>query len=207
MAKKKLLLVEGTDDFHVVLNLQGDRGFRVLDTAEIEDCKGDDKLLGSLPTRIKASEDAIIGVLLDADVDIHGRWNAVRSLLTRAGYGEVPENPDPKGTILEPVAGTLLPRIGIWLMPNNLDPGMLEDFLRTLVPADDPHLPIADSTVNGLPDRRFSDNHRSKAIMHTWLAWQKEPGKPFGQAITIRFLESNSANADNFCDWLKRLFS
>jgi len=42
--------------------------------------------------------------------------------------------------------------------------------------------------------------------MHTWLAWQEEPGKPLGTAITAKFLDANVAQVDVLVAWLKALF-
>jgi hypothetical protein len=51
------------------------------------------------------------------------------------------------------------------------------------------------SSVAAIPEaeRRFGPLAEPKAIIHTWLAWQKEPGKPLGTAITARFLDPNVA--------------
>jgi len=45
-----------------------------------------------------------------------------------------------------------------------------------------------------------------KAQIHTWLAWQKEPGKPMGQAITKRFFDHTTPHAQQFMDWIRRLY-
>ncbi len=55
-------------------------------------------------------------------------------------------------------------------------------------------------------ERRFPENHTIKAQFHTWLAWQQEPGKPMGQAITKKFLDSNSPSALQFISWVTRVF-
>ncbi|MFZ2170123.1 MAG: DUF3226 domain-containing protein, partial [Methylococcaceae bacterium] len=52
----------------------------------------------------------------------------------------------------------------------------------------------------------FIPNHHSKAVVHTYLAWQHEPGRPLGQAITAKVLDPSHSLAKNFADWLKRLF-
>ncbi len=46
----------------------------------------------------------------------------------------------------------------------------------------------------------------SKAKIHTYLAWQEEPGKPMGQAITAKVLHAESETAKVFVEWIKRLF-
>ena len=93
-------------------------------------------------------------------------------------------------------------------MPNNQVPGILEDFLRFLVPDGDGLLAHVEQSMGSIPadQRRFSDLRKSKARIHTWLAWQKEPGKPFGQAISARYLDPNLPAADTFAAWLIRTF-
>ena len=206
MAGKKILLVEGTDDEHVFKHLCGERGVGRLD--DIKQHGNDTRLLESLPVRLKESEIEALGVVLDADTNLLGRWDSLRQRLIQAGYGGFPGQPAPEGTILEPPADTLLPRFGVWIMPDNRSTGKLEDFLRYLVPADSRLFEHVEFSVQGIPDgeRRFSKPDEIKAMIHTWLAWQKEPGKPFGTAITAKFLDPNVAQADVLVDWLKRLF-
>ena len=48
--------------------------------------------------------------------------------------------------------------------------------------------------------------HKSKAEIHTWLAWQEEPGTPMGQAITKQYLDTNKELAKKFIGWLDNLF-
>ena len=101
-----------------------------------------------------------------------------------------------------------LPRVGIWLMPDNRLPGILEDFLRFLVPDGDGLLAHAGQAIDSIPagQRRFSDVKAAKARIHTWLAWQEEPGKPFGQAISAHYLNPELPAADIFAGWLQRTF-
>ncbi|MCC5649013.1 hypothetical protein LC609_04000 [Nostoc sp. XA013] len=47
----------------------------------------------------------------------------------------------------------------------------------------------------------------SKAVIHTYLAWQDEPDRPMGQAITKQALRPNTDIAIRFTDWLIRLFT
>ncbi len=42
--------------------------------------------------------------------------------------------------------------------------------------------------------------------MHTWLAWQNKPGRPFGTAITARYLDADVPEATAFVAWLEKLF-
>ena len=205
MLGRKELLVEGKDDMHVIYRICQDHRISGLTVAS----PGNDiELLKDFPVRIKAlrPEDAL-GIIVDVDADVASRWQSVRNLLLELDYVEVPVQPNPNGTILSPVTGQSLPTVGVWLMPNNQDPGYLEDFLAFLVPPADPHWPHAESCVDSLVCPRFNSVDRSKAVIHTWLAWQADPGRPFGLAIRARFLDSDAPQAQQLADWLRRLFN
>ena len=207
MAAKRILLVEGVDDEHVLKHLCGNRGVPPLD--EVKNHGGVDRLLDSLPVRLKASQDGdIVGVVIDADTDVASRWRALRDRLIGVGYEGLPEDPTPDGTILDPPIGKFLPRVGIWMMPDNQSQGILEDFLRFLVPAGSRLFEHVKSRVAAIPngERYFSQLAEPKAVIHTWLAWQEEPGKPLGTAITARYLDPNVAQVDVLVAWLNRLF-
>jgi hypothetical protein len=93
-------------------------------------------------------------------------------------------------------------------MPNNRDLGMLEDFCAEL--AEPTALAFAKVCVENAEAQNvttFNAVHRSKAIIHTYLAWQDEPGRPMGQAITAQALRPQTEIAVKFTNWLKRLFS
>lgn len=202
---KNILLVEGPDDEHVFRNLCGRHGFPRLD--EVKPHGGYTALLDAIPTRTKESDIGALGIVIDADADISSRWAAVRDRLERSGY-EVPRDPEKSGLVLLPPPGTLLPRVGVWIMPNNRLPGILEDFIRDLVPAGDQLYEYAQNCVDGIApeQKRFRALDLPKVRIHTWLAWQDEPGKPLGQAITKGILDANAEKALVVVAWLKRLF-
>lgn len=206
MAAKKILLVEGTDDEHVVKHLCTHHGLPHIE--EIAKLGGIENLVESFPVRLKESDVEAMGVLVDADTNIQTRWDSLRSRLITAGYPSVPNTPAAQGTIVAPPPDTLLPRVGIWLMPNNQTNGILEDFLRFLVPMPNPLLEHAQESINTIPNvhRRFAAHDEPKALIHTWLAWQEEPGRPYGTAITTRYLDAGVPEAANFANWLRQLF-
>ena len=146
------------------------------------------------------------GIVVDADTEIIIRWRAIKRILDREGYTGVPDHPDPSGMVID---HEKMPRIGIWIMPNNVLPGMLEDYLTFLVPAGDTLLERANHCLNEIPagERRFAEVHRSKELIHTWLAWQEDPGTPLGQAITKRYFEAEGPHVVKFLAWLTRLFA
>ena len=202
----RVLLVEGADDEHVIKHICGSRRLPQLD--EVKPYGGVDALLEGVPAELRASNEPgdVVGVVIDADTDLEARWQSIRDRLNRAGYPNVPAAPDPAGTVLEPPAGSLLPRAGVWLMPDNKTPGILEKFLRFLVPRDDALFDHARASVDSLPDRRFAASDEPKAVIHTWLAWQSEPGRPYGTAITAGYLDPDVPQVDVLAAWLKRLF-
>jgi len=94
---------------------------------------------------------------------------------------------------LEPPADKLLPRVGIWIMPDNRTTGISEDFLLLLVPPDSRLYTHVQASVDSISEgeQRFKVPDKPKALIHTWLAWQEEPGRPLGTAITANFLDPN----------------
>ena len=199
--------MEGVDDEHVMKHICENHGIPLLD--EITQHGGAPELLESVPVRIKASEEGdAVGVVVDADTNLSRRWQSIRDRIVSMGYN-VPASPTADGTILLPPAGTLFPRLGFWLMPDNRTDGILEHFLRFLVPQPSVLLDHVEKCVAAIPkdELRFRrPEDEPKAIIHTWLAWQREPGKPYGAAIAERFLDPNVAQARALASWLRRLF-
>ncbi len=213
--RKRLLLVEGKDDLNVVKNLCIANGIEQPFSIELPRSgrRGDDsdeggveRLLDQVPIRAKESDVERLAVILDADADALNRWNQLRDRLRRAGIPAVPDLPASEGTVVdfpnrlgEPV------RLGVWIMPDNRLPGMLENFLAFLVPENDRLLPHVDRFLDGIPSsaRMFSETAIPKARIHTYLAAQKEPGKPLGLAITFRYLDAKKSNVLPFLNWLQ----
>ena len=208
MPGRKRLMVEGSDDVHVMKHICGNHGIPHLD--EVKPYGNVERLLKAIPVQVKISKDEgdVLGIVLDADKDLGNRWLSVRTRLIQAGFQEerVPLQPDPVGTVLGPCRHPVLPKVGIWVMPNNSTAGILEDFLQFLVPQPNALFEHATESVNSVPEQRFRAVDRSKALIHTWLAWQSTPGLPYGTAISAKFLEPDVPEARILAGWLKRLF-
>ncbi len=205
MITKRLLVVEGPDDKHVLWAILNRHQFNP--EFEIEEEGGFENVRSRLAIYLKPGTDLErLGVVVDADTDIRVRWEAIMRTLSRAGYQDVLEHPDPAGTVIE---HGLLPRVGVWIMPNNAFPGMLEDYLCFLVPPGDALFERATRCIDGIPleERRFSETQATKALIHTWLAWQDDPGTPLGQAITKRYIQPEGNHIEDLLDWLTRLFA
>lgn len=202
----RILLVEGREDREVVYQFCNYHSINNRALFDVETKDGYERLRDDLMVRPLTGV-KVIGAIVDADTDPHGRWHSLRSGLRDSGYIDFPNEPLEGGTIVPGMAG--LPSIGIWLMPNNKLVGMLEDFLASLIREGDVLLERAVSCVDGIPSeqRKFRDTYRSKALIHTWLAWQEEPGTPLGLAMTKRYLDADHALARQLLQWLLRLFS
>lgn len=206
----KILMVEGIDDQKVIEKLLQRRKI-VFNDFGIHNCQGIDKLLNLLPTIINAGSYEIIGIIVDADEDIKTRWQVIKDIISKSGYKNIPNDSQPKGISLED-ENEELPEIGIWIMPDNKIRGAIEDFISFLIPDNDEIFPIAKTTVEKLINQeknRFTISKKSKAIIHTWLAWQERPGKQLGSAITYRVAQEyllDDTKAAAFINWLKRLF-
>jgi hypothetical protein len=200
----RVLLVEGKNDCHVISALC--QAHNLPETFGIYQCDGDIKLFKRLDALIPSEDIEIIGIVLDADnPDVKSRWRQVQNALNLYNY-EVPKQANPQGTIIS--SQYEKPRLGIWLMPNNQDAGMLEDFLMGL--AQPESLNWARNCVDGARKQNltsFKEVHHSKAVIHTYLAMRDEPGNPLGQAITAHALQPQTEIAHHFTSWLNRLFN
>ncbi len=199
----RMLLCEGNTDCHVILSLCNHH--QVPETFKLYSCGSDERVIKMAAARM-ASEDAeITGVVLDADSpDLRGKWQSLRDRLNRGGVA-IPAVPEPGGTIIE--QSEKHPRLGIWLMPDNSADGMLEDFCASLaVPETFDYARACVRDAKDLGHTTFKDMHLSKACVHTYLAWQDEPGRPLGQAITAHSLDPKHELAASFAEWLMELF-
>lgn len=195
------LLVEGSDDKHLIGHLLQRHGV-ILTREEIHECDGVDNLLNeSLPVFLKGSYSSI-GIVVDADLDVQSRWQSIRGRLEQSGY-DTPATPPPGGLIV----ADRQPAVGVWVMPDNVLPGILEDFVKQLVPPDDDLWPLVERSVAAIPatSRRFHTAAERKAEIHTYLAWQENPGTRMGSAITNQYFEANAALALTFVEWFTRL--
>lgn len=199
----RVILIEGKNDAHMIIQLCSH--FNIPETFGFYDCNGDDnvlKRLNALP--VCADPPEIIGVVIDADgPNLQSRWCSICDILIKHGY-EPPYNPDERGTIIH-ASGK--PSVGIWLMPDNVTDGMLEDFCAKLAPED--VIAYATACVTDAKNARmtsFREPHLSKAIVHTYLAWQDEPGLPLGLAVKSRAFDPDADIAHRFHNFLTKLF-
>uniref|UniRef100_A0A8J4M738 Uncharacterized protein n=1 Tax=Acidicaldus sp. TaxID=1872105 RepID=A0A8J4M738_9PROT len=213
MSNPKQLIVEGDDDLSVISNLaeknidnfKNDRNYLV----EIKSGGSVKKILDKKFIRIELRQADLetIGFVLDADEKPRLRWESFRDLL-REHYPKIPNDLPNEGLI---ITAEGKPRLGFWLMPDCQSAGMLENFLHCLVPGHEKDrlwqyakaTAEAAKKTHGAP---YKDVHLAKAEIHTWLAWQREPGKRFGAALAARILDPDAKTEQPFLKWFKKLF-
>lgn len=199
------LLLEGSDDFHVIRNLlvRERPDFKLKDSRTHAMSYSDDtapsgwginNLVKQIGVRMKDPDTRALAVVLDADEDPSARWESLRGQIPA-----LPSAPITGGTVVDTGSASF----GIWVMPDNNVKGALEDFLARLVPVDDPLWPRASEYVDGIPaaDCKFGAK-AAKAKLHAWLAVQEKPGRPLGLAVTNRVLDTALPSARSFLDWL-----
>ena len=177
---RRVLLVEGPDDKHVVQHLC--RRHADMPAFDILDKGGFTNVKSAIGPEIKVSGRTALGILVDANRHPARRWAAVAHQLRSAIGPEikvsgrtalgilVDANRHParrwaavahqlRQAVVQPptqmaATGTVVegrPRTGVWLMPDNASAGELEDFIERLIPPDDPVWPTAQRYIDGIP--------------------------------------------------------
>ena len=210
-AYTSMILVEGKSEQTVLPELcrlcDIDRHF------DIQAVNSLNELKKALKTMLKSSNTLRkLWVVIDADNNFQGAWQSVKDILLRSGkYSFNPKIEMPTdGFIIEPDDPEEL-TVGVWIMPNNSDIGMLEDFMMQLIPGDDSLIECATNIVTHLDNERelhpglFKAVHKSKAKIHTWLAWHDSPGMSLSVAVQKRLFETDAELCRRFAAWLNNL--
>lgn len=161
-----------------------------------------------IPDALQTPDLKALGVILDADKSAASTWQSVCAALQKCGYTNLSASPDANGTIVID-SNPDLPKVGIWIMPDNRNPGEIEDFFLQLIDREDFRLNRARKVIADLivekPDFKL-DANRSKAETHTWLAWQQDPGRSMGVAIKNNWMSAEHPLAARFAAWFSQLF-
>lgn len=208
------LLVEGKNDAHAIRHLLTQRGFGYGGYGDepppplpifSAPAEGIDRLLAQVGVKVRSSTGRAVGFVMDTNDCPQDRWRAVASRLCEVGVDVDAEIPS-TGFIGE--SRQYKTRVGVWLMPDNRRSGALEDFLADLVDPDDRLLSHARKATGEARTlgAEFGEGDTQKAVIHAWLAWQREPGLPYGTAIRARYFTNDTPAADNFVSWFRRLY-
>lgn len=118
MTTLPILHVEGNDDVSVINALLFRHGLntkRGRDLLLIQSRENDDGVLSAMPEAIRAATDRSVGFVIDIDVALSHRWDAVRERLRSIGI-IAPSSCPPAGFI-DTYAEYRRP-FGVWLMPD-----------------------------------------------------------------------------------------
>ena len=205
------LLVEGETDRSVIACLIEANGVSWPEPPDspvfIEPRGSVDEILkpGVIEGELRASELEALGVVVDANGDTAARWNQLRTCCS-SEFAELPDRIPPEGLQIAHAGGA---RFGVWIMPDNRFTGMLEDWLIRLIPQESrPLYELARNCVAESKRQRapFKDVHRTKAEIHTWLAWQNPPGLRLHEAVAPAVLDPTGPESRPFVNWFVRLF-
>lgn len=220
LVERSRLHVEGGDDMHTIRHLLIRHGidydhdpwpawFPSIDTVS----GGKDAILNgeTVQTAVSLSTGRAVGFVLDADSSVQDRWRAMSNRLQQTGVAPAATIPA-DGFVGE--SAEYRTRVGVWLMPDNQQEGRegegtLEGFIETLVREADRLLPYAREATRRAKTEHgasYPDVDVKKAVLHAWLAWQPEPGRPYGTAIKARYFRHDSPVAKNFVAWFRRVF-
>jgi hypothetical protein len=131
-----------------------------------------------------------VGVVVDADRQEHGTGyektlRQFSASLSPCGYCCDPASKS--GLIFSHNDG--LADLGLWIMPNNNDDGILEDWVKQCVhPGESGLYQYGESSIDAIPGGpKFQPWHRTKAEVATWLAWQKNRSMDFTMPWNLNF--------------------
>ncbi len=149
-----------------------------------------------------------IGVVIDANqVGVESRYRTLKEVIRKYDPDiELPQL-DESGVTINYSTDR---KIGIWIMPDNQSKGYLEHFLEKLIPAGSKERYAKVKTLvkdhNKEYDSLIPEKAIQKANIYVYLALQKQPGKPLGQAIKANYFDAESVSADDFVNWMKATF-
>lgn len=210
------LLVEGSTELRLIPELVEAQGI-AWDEDEvgsqvpyIDNCGGVEKILeaGTISAEFKASGLERLGVIVDANGNAAGRWDAIRQRCVSElpDMADLPEQIPEDGFVRERQDGSWF---GVWIMPDNRHQGALEEFLLGLIPDDDAELvQYARHSVDGARERGapLRDVEVTKSVVHTFLAWQENPGPQLHEAVMRRLLDPRHPQSQPFITWFTRMF-
>ena len=199
--KKPILISAGTDEWHLLQHIHPDfkelfKQYPTSDSALANFALSDDTVIPRLKAALKSSllPERPICVIRDAEVQSADvLWQKLILVFREAGYSNLPDRLPRTGLILNEES---LHRVGVWIMPNNEDAGMIEDFYLRAIRRDDRELGLAKTFVISIPKPLFKDKI-SKSVYRVWLAIQSDPVGP-AQALAFQQISRDAGDIPIF---------
>ena len=151
-----------------------------------------------------------IGVVVDADRAMHGSGYAATLQRFTEALAQSDFRPNPaltSGLVFTHQDG--LADLGLWIMPNNADEGMLEDWIKQcLHPGEAGLYQHGEASIDAIPGGpKFQPWNRTKAEVATWLAWQKKPEHGLYNAVQPDLLNTDAPLFKELQMWLAHVFA
>lgn len=226
---RSVLLVEGTTDkyfFELLLEKTGLTHVEVFPPKESGTRgRGINALIKEgIPRQmeeIKRGSVIKLGIVVDADSEDDNAGFANRnqtiSTLLESDFNLVATPQEFKGSIFQRDDAPEI-SIGLWIMPDCQEQGMLEDCLLPCIT--DPNrtelLALADASILEVTQRktfeniRFNEKHLSKVRFATWLTWQQKPRgcRQLSPACALKegWINPDHDNIKALTAWLTRVF-
>ena len=167
-------------------------------------------LTSALLPQLQDGQLARIGVVVDSDRPMHGSGFAATlqrftEALAQAGF--LPNPSAASGLVFTHQDG--LADLGLWIMPNNADDGMLEDWIKQCLGLAEANLyQHAENSIDAIPGApKFQSWHRTKVEVATWLAWQKKPEHGLYNAAQSDLLNTDAPLFKELQAWLRHVFA
>jgi hypothetical protein len=227
----KILLVEGATDQRVIPWLMEHNGIEWEKNKEPVNIKilnsnrdrenlslNHKQTIDTITTQLKESQLSALGLMLDNDYRPQDKWKSVKNICEKAiikyyqdQYPErqIPQFPDQleKDGLIIDLENNI--KFGIWMMPDNQTEGMLETFLTYLISSENNEtwLYAQETAIEARKKgASYKEFHQDKAKIHTWLAWQDEPGRQLHEAVKYKILDPQHPKGQAFVNWFKRLY-
>ena len=219
MATKNILLVEGKSDevfFSALYKTLGlSAKVQVAPPLEVGGSSNNKEgVLNHLPVLLNQLPDGQLerlGVIVDADYSAAGGLgyqrtvDRVSEIVLKSGFSRPKPIGKSGGLAFSSADG--FHDFGLWVMPDNHNDGMLEDWIKSsIVQSESPLLTQAKQAVGALKEPKFKQLHLSKAEVATWLAWQRNPGRGFDSAVAELLLDRQAKPVALFEQWSRHIF-
>jgi hypothetical protein len=173
---------------------------------------GYDNIPRLVSVTLKTPDLTNLGIIVDANnMGVGSRWDAIKNCLSKKFGKETLAylSPKPGGIVFREEGLPLT--IGVWIMPDNQSNGYLEHFLESMLPSEGKAELWAyiGTTLKDLQAKKFCEFEETgyqKALIRTWLAWQKEPGLAFGTALSKGYFNPHVDAVKPFLEWVSNTF-
>lgn len=203
----KLLVVEGVEDELLFKQILRNIGLNSVDVKSHPSGKGN--AISTFCSAVMLYDR--VGLVVDADFPTYGGGFSDTQKLINSDLNKI--NFGPLGALPGGGLGCLKTRKrqGVWIMPDNISDGYLENFLDSMI---EPSLlggyQYADqatrTALSASVGFTAKTHHRCKSNFGAWLAWHDPPRMSFAKAMSNCYFDKNSNSYKSITNWLKWIF-